>query len=660
MCGIAGIFSLNSTVSPEWIKSMTDIIRHRGPDDSGFLGVHTKANKVFELIDNDSKVKGQHLSEFSNPVNLMFGHRRLAIIDVSLSGHQPMSNKGKSIWVVYNGEIYNYIELKEELKLKGYTFETNTDTEVLLASYEEWGEKCVHKFNGMWAFAIYDTKVHSLFIARDRFGVKPLYYWVASAGTFCFGSEIKQFTAFPGWKPRINPQRTYDFLSWGLTDHSDETLFSGVYQLRPGHLMCLDVQDYKADADGRLPARKWYDLQPGKFSGNFDEAAAEFKELLTDSVRLRLRADVSVGSCLSGGLDSSSIVCLMNQFLHEKEAASLQKTFSACSNVKRFDESEWINEVIRETEVDAHYVCPPLDKLFAELPAITWHQDEPFASTSIYAQWNVFRLAAQNGVKVMLDGQGADEQLAGYHGYFGPRFAGLLRSGRLIQLWNEIQDTKRLHGYSEFRALMYMANVLLPNVIKQPLRAMNGKTHAAPAWLNMSILGATARDPLADLGNYTDSIQAMSKAQLTATNLQMLLHWEDRDSMAHSIESRVPYLDYRLVEFVLGLPDDFKLANGITKRVQRAGMSGVLPDRIRDRIDKLGFVTPEEVWVREQATDVFRGKLRQAVDTCQGILGDASLTVLDDMISGKKTFSSLPWRLISFGEWMKTFSVSRI
>lgn len=670
MCGIAVFFS--TTPQPaNIVRRMTDLIRHRGPDDEGFVlfqelsamprvcgGQDTPDDAYQAAVAYAPKEKLSSLGDY--PVTLALGHRRLSIVDLSPLGHQPMSSSDGRYWIVFNGEVYNHIELRAELEKVGYRFVSHSDTEVIIAAYREWGEECLSRFNGMFAFLIYDREQRRLFIARDRFGVKPLYYWAAPDGAFCFGSEIKQFAAYPGWGPRINSQRAYDFLAWGLTDHTDETLFDSVYQLRPGHALCIDLENCKASPGGRLRARRWYDLQPAKFSGNFDEAADQFKRHLTDSVRLRLRADVPVGSCLSGGLDSSSIVCIINQLLHEQDAAALQKTFSACADVKRFDESEWINEVVRETAVDAHYVYPPLDKLFVELPAITWHQDEPFGSTSIYAQWCVFRLAGQSGVKVMLDGQGADEQLAGYHGFFAPRFAGLLRSGRLVQLWKEVQDTKRLHGYSELRALMYMANVLLPYAIKQPLRAMIGKTHAAPAWLNMDILGAVAHDPLADLGNYADSVQGMSKAQLTATSLQMLLHWEDRDSMAYSIEARVPFLDYRLVEFVLGLPDDFKLANGITKRIQRAGMSGVLPDRIRDRTDKLGFVTPEEVWVREQIPDVFRIQLREAVDVSQGILEDNSLTMLEDMISGKKAFNSLPWRLISFGQWMKTFAVSRL
>jgi asparagine synthase (glutamine-hydrolysing) len=506
---------------------------------------------------------------------------------------------------------------------------------------------------------IYDRQRDEAFLARDRFGIKPLYYWVAPDGSFCFGSEIKQFTAYPGWRATINPQRAYDFLVWGITDHTDETLFSRVYQLRPGHSMVIRRKQPNADADGRVPTTQWYELRAETFHGSFADATAEFKQRFTDAVRLHLRADVPVGTCLSGGLDSSSIVCVMNQLLSKQGAGQLQKSFSACANYKRFDEREWIEEVVRATAVEAHFVYPAAERLFEESPKITWHQDEPFGSTSIYAQWNVFRLAAENSVKVMLDGQGADEMLGGYHYFFGPRFAGLLRSCRWLTLWKEILQTRRMHGYSGMYMAMQIGNVLFPDAIRQPLRAISGRTHAKPPWLRNATLGAEPKDPLIRAGASMNSVQAMSVAQLTATNVQMLLHWEDRDSMAHSVESRVPFLDFRLVEFVLGLPDDFKLSGGVTKRVLRAGMSNILPDRIRDRVDKLGFVTPEEVWLRECVSDQFRRKMKHAVEVSGGILGGECADLLEDMISGKKRFSFLAWRLIGFGEWMEMFSVQR-
>jgi len=666
MCGISGLLS-PSVIAVSNLVAMNTLIRHRGPDDEGYVLFSEDGATCLAGSDTAQGVMdaaipwspNRHIdADITDQANLAFGHRRLSIVDISPFGHQPMSYADGRYWITYNGEVYNHLELRAELEAAGYGFISHSDTEVILAAYDYWGEECLSRFNGMWAFALYDTKERSLFFARDRFGVKPLYYWVAPDGVLCFGSEIKQFTAYPDWKAYVNGQRAYDFLVWGLTDHTDETLFEGVYQLRPGCSATIDVQAWQGQiAGGRLPVRQWYTLTAQPYTGDFADAAEQFKDKFTESVKLRLRADVAVGSCLSGGLDSSSIVCVANQLLREQDAHLLQRTFSACAEIERFDERVWIDEVVRNTGVDAHYVYPSLEKLFDESTSITWHQDEPYGSTSIYAQWNVFRLAAENDVKVMLDGQGADEQLAGYHGYFAARFADLVLKGQWLTLWQEMQMTKSRHGYSMFRLMASMAHVLLPKGVKDVLRRATGRNHSSPTWLNMQALGAVQADPFAKYGGDTNTIQAMSMAQLTATNMQMLLHWEDRNSMAHSIESRVPFLDYRLVEFVLGLPDEYKLSCGITKRVQRAGMSGILPDMIRDRMDKLGFVTPEEVWVKQQAPDIFRAKLDGAIKGSHGILKPRACKMLEAMIDGQQDFNFGVWRMISFGEWLGQFSV---
>lgn len=674
MCGITGFFS--TVPHPASIVGrMTDLIRHRGPDDEGFVLFQTLSSMPLVCGGQDTPDDSRQtntayapteiLSSLGDyPVTLALGHRRLSIVDLSPLGHQPMSSADGRYWIVFNGEVYNHIELRAELEKSGCQFVSHSDTEVIIAAYQKWGSGCLSRFNGMFAFLIYDCVQHKLFAARDRFGVKPLYYRVTENGV-SFASEIKQFTVLPQWHARMNGQRVYDFLNWGITDHTDETMFSGVFQLRGGQSLELDLQ---AIVEGRvlyaagdkLPAHCWYQLEPRPFYGTMQEAAEQFRDKLYDAVKLRLRADVPVGSCLSGGLDSSAIVCIVNQLLREQGAHGLQKTFSACSDVARFDERKWIDIVVDATDVDAHYTYPALGGLFDEAPVITWHQDEPFGSTSIYAQWNVFRLAAEQQVKVMLDGQGADEQLAGYHGYFGPYLAQLFKSLRWGALLKEAAAMRRLHGYSYIKSAAYIANYTLPEIIKDKLRQIVGRTDAQPSWLNCRQLGCVAVNPFqaAEAGG-GETVLGLSIAQLTANNLQMLLHWEDRDSMGHSIESRVPYLDYRLVEFVLGLPDEYKLSGGVTKRVLRQGMSGVLPDEIRDRMDKLGFVTPEETWLRETAPDLFREKLNEAIAASGGILRKAEVNkMLEDIIEGRLRFSFLPWRLISFGEWVKQFSVT--
>lgn len=668
MCGITGLLT-STSIAPAHLVSMNDAVRHRGPDDEGYVlfsgdgfrclaGADTPMESMVATIPWVPCGRIEGVSPVTT--HLALAHRRLSIVDLSPLGHQPMCDPTGRYWITYNGEIYNHLELRKQLEVLGHRFLSHSDTEVILAAYSEWGEKCLHHFNGMWAFALYDRERDVLFMARDRFGVKPLYYWVTPDKQLAFASEIKQFVDLPGWRAQINGQRAYDFLAWGSIDHTDETLFSKVYQLRPGHSASIKVRDWPNGqlADGRLPTTAWYQLTARDFAGSFEEAAAEFRRLLTDSVALRLRAEVPVGSCLSGGLDSSSIVCLMNEILRQQDAQSLQKTFSACSDVARFDERTWIDDVVRKTGVEAHFVYPSLDRLFEESAQITWHQDEPFGSTSIFAQWHVFQLAAENGVKVMLDGQGADEHLAGYHNFFSPRLTTLFRSLRWLSLLREVSAMQRLHGYSPMTAAKYLANGLLPNSVRDLIRRSQGMTHSAPEWLDTEVLSCRPVNPFSLFDEMkTASVQGCSRIQLTSATLQMLLHWEDRNSMAHSIESRVPFLDYRLVEFVLGLPDEYKIANGVTKKVLRAGMSGALPDSVRNRMDKIGFVTAEEVWIRERAPEEFRNRLDAAINVAGGVLRPSARKVLEQMISGSRPFDFLVWRMINFGEWIQKFDV---
>jgi asparagine synthase (glutamine-hydrolysing) len=349
----------------------------------------------------------------------------------------------------------------------------------------------------------------------------------------------------------------------------------------------------------------------------------------------------------------------MSDILLNEAAERLEQyTFSACSLDKRFDESIYINEVVRHTECNAHYTYPDFSGLTDQLDLMTWHQDEPFGSTSIYAQWSVCKLAAEKGIKVLLDGQGADEQLAGYRGYFGARFVNLFIRMKWWQLAKEIRAMSRTQGKGLNWAIKYIADALLPSWLRYALRKMIGRETIAPEWLNMGRLKATPIDPVRESGKAFHSIKELSFRQLTSNNLQMLLHWEDRNSMAHSIEARVPFLDRRLVEFNLGLPDEYKLSDGVTKRVLRSGLSEILPMMISTRMSKLGFATPEEVWVRQLAPEYFRQAVKDAIETTGGILNPEALKIAEDVISGKRPFDFLVWRLISYAHWMKCFNVS--
>lgn len=665
MCGISALIGANG-ISTELLGTFSETVRHRGPDGEGMV-FFCGPDLVPAARGSKDTPRAAYESELPyrpsvGPIpfcpTVALAHRRLSILDLSPAGHQPMCCMAGKNWITFNGEIYNYLELREELRSLGHAFSTGTDTEVILAGYAEWGAACLERFQGMFAFVIIDLSKRRLFAARDRFGIKPAYYHVSNAGVLAFASEIKQFTVLPGWSARLNPQRAYDFLAWNTHDHSAETLFAGVFQLRGGELVDLPLDEAMALScrpGSRLPVQSWYRPAPdGRLPDSAEQALLEHMQ---DSVALHLRSDVPVGSCLSGGLDSSTIVCLVNRSLRASVAPAQQRTFSATCDVPALDERRYMQSVVELTGVDAHYVEPTVGGLFTELDRLTWHQDEPFGSTSIYAQWNVFRAASGAGVRVMLDGQGADELLAGYHTYFGALFAKLFRRGHVTTLLRECAAAQRMHGRNWLWSLQQCANFTLPEMLRQPLRRHAGRTSANPRWLNLARLGADPVDPhLATGASKAWSIRELSSAQLTSTSVPALLHYEDRDSMAHSIEARVPFLHHPLAEFCLGLRDEDKIGGGITKRVLRKSMSGILPDLVRDRSDKLGFVTPEAQWMRSNP-EPFLEAMADAVAVSSGILNSNARALIQNFVRGASKFDHAAWRAISFGRWIRVFSI---
>jgi asparagine synthase (glutamine-hydrolysing) len=568
-----------------------------------------------------------------------------------------MSDKTGRYWISYNGEIYNYVELRNELRVKGYNFSTASDTEVILAAYQEWGPDCLSRFNGMWALAIYDTHSKNLFLARDRFGVKPLYCW-RNGERLAFASEIKAFTALTDWCARVDRDRLLDFLVWNVLDHGNSTMFEGVQQLLPGHYVKLELASVLAG--GSVPKwqpYRWYALPKNTPSISSTEAADGLRELLTDAVRLRLRSDVPVGACLSGGLDSSAIVCLMGEQLGpvEHRGAALH-TFTARSHDAEFDEFRFAQVVNNRAESISHTVVPEPLGLFQDIEALTWHQDEPFGGTSIFAQWCVFRLARSAGVTVMLDGQGADETLGGYRGFFGAHLAGLIRDGKIATWCREVRALKREIGFSLQRSVGYTSAYLTPSLLGL-LGRFDGRAYADRDWIAPGAQSSFASDPHRLAGGRPISVREMSVAQITATNLPMLLHWEDRNSMAHSIEARVPFLDYRVVEHCLAIDNSDKVGNGISKRVLRSAMRDSVPNIVLDRRDKMGFVTAETHWLRRDEPERFRGVLDEAVQLMPGFLSPKLLNRFDEVLAGRRPFDHRYWRAFSAATWIKAFGV---
>lgn len=665
MCGIFGI--IGQGMAAEEALKASALIRHRGPDDEGFLIASPTGLARFGgpdtpddvLVDRGPSAPNERLSNdrrFDDSF-LILGHRRLSIVDLSPAGHQPMAYADR-YWMVYNGEIYNYREIRAELEQLGKKFFSDSDSEVLLAAYAHWGAACLPRFNGMWAFAIYDQQAQTLFLARDRFGVKPLYLW-RGASALRFASEIKAFIAAPEWRARARMERVLDFLIWNVTDQDETTFFADVVQLPAGHYCELDLSPLATGGDiaglaGVRPVR-WYEPSPGPALTG-DAASTQVRQLLEDSVRLRLRADVVVGSCLSGGLDSSAIVCVMSRELQAKDPSAAVKTITARSLDNAFDEGGYAHAVVAATRAIPTEVTPQPDGLFAELDQLVWHQDEPFVSTSIYAQWSVFKAAAKQGLTVMLDGQGADEVFGGYRGFFGAALAGHVRRGALASWIADVKALKQVAGFSPIRSVGYTLAYLFPGAARL-IGKLDNRAYSDTSWIVQSHHAAFGDDPAQRYGARATSVAGMSLAQIKATNLPMLLHWEDRNSMAHSIEARVPFLDYRVVEAGLGLPDAEKVHRGVSKSVVRRAMTGIVPSLVLDRRDKMGFLTAEPLWVKRDRAPQFRAEIVSAIQTLPTVLAPKLLEQFDEVVAGKRPFDFRYWRAIVLARWAKQFEV---
>ena len=650
MCGITGIYSLKGNISPEFIKRMTDLLRHRGPDDEGFLAVNSESGEVFPLIGNDSKVQGQRIEDFNKPVDLFLGHRRLAIIDLSSAGHQPMCNEDGSLWIIHNGEIYNYLEIGKQLERLGHRLKSQTDTEVVLHAYEEWGTGCLTRFNGMWAFALVDLTKKLIFCSRDRAGVKPFYY-VYDNRQFCFASEIKALLELEGFTAEPNDQIIADYLFSGLIDHTQETFFKNIYQLRPG--------EYLLFRDNKLIVQPYWDIEGKEISfARHDDYSERFYELLEDAIRLRLRSDVPIGTCLSGGLDSSSIVFLANKLVCDGQnidshmVGERQKTFSSCFEDPAYDERKYIELVIQQTGAEKNYVFSRGENLLKDLSKLIWHQEEPFGSSSIYAQWNVMRRAKERGVTVLLDGQGGDELLAGYLPSFYPLLGQMVKQMALRRLIREFDAFRKCHRGMPNQFVLGIAAAIVPGWVKPFLqRYLNGRMGWADEGLRKRYSRYFPRPEKfkEDLNNYLYHI-------FRSMILPGLLHYEDRNSMAFSLETRLPFLDYRLVEYIFSLPAGQKLKDGVTKVILRDAMKGKLPDEIRNRMDKMGFGTPEDIW--------FRTVLREGVSEIIGSKSFAERGYFDvrkvrqafeNHCSGEVNIRSLIWRWVNLELWLRMF-----
>lgn len=622
MCGIAGGWwsqpSQAQTQLPEALQAM----RRRGPDDQGF-----------ELYPSNSGV-------------LALGQVRLSIIDLSSAGHQPMHSRDGRWAIVFNGEIYNYRELRHELQALGHIFITETDTEVLLVAWAQWGMLCLPRLAGMFAFAVLDKRNAVLTCVRDAFGIKPFFYSEGSQ-SFRFSSELPALLQILGKTPELNWQRVYDYLVHGDYDTSHRTTLAGICQLSPGHLLSVNLDNGKPSTQKRWWEPKIIERSEWKFN----DAVQGVREQFLQNICLHLRSDVPLGAALSGGVDSSAVVCAMR---HVEPDLPIN-TFSFIASGSDVNEERWVDLVNARVGAIPHKIHVTADELASDLDDMIKSQGEPFGSTSIYAQYRVFKLAKEHGMTVTLDGQGADEMLAGYNGYPGQRLLSLIDTGRVVEAWSFLNEWSKWPGRTRMHGLKTLAGQFTKgSKLYEYLRRMN-QDDLTPEWLNAEFLrenGVSLSYPMNLVGPVQKGRRVVSElaASLSGQGLNALLRHGDRNSMRFSIESRVPFLTTDFADLLLSMPEDYLISpKGETKHIFRAAMRGIVPDEILDRRDKIGFATPEQDWLKKLAP-----KARQWLQESEPLPWlnkQAMIAEFDAIIGGKKPFSWQAWRFINFTRW---------
>jgi asparagine synthase (glutamine-hydrolysing) len=605
MCGIAGEIRFDQRIpSSDVTKRMCDAQIHRGPDDDGYYT--------------------------NGPVSL--GIRRLAIIDLS-KGLYPLTNEDETIHLVFNGEIYDFGEVREELQKQGHHFRSNTDAEVVVHAYESWYTDCLKVLNGMFAFALWDERKQAILIARDNFGIKPLYYH-RQKNFLAFASEIKALLTHPEISAAPNERVIDCYLREALVNATEETFFKGILSLLPAHFLLI-----KPDGSIRHESY-WSPTISRSLDGKTtDQEVEKTKRLFCDAVRRQLVSDVPVGTCLSGGIDSSSIVCAIKKVspLGTTSTGEHVKTFTASFPGSPIDETDFARTVCNVTEAEFNQVMPTPNEFWLDLPTLVRCQEEPFISTSIYAQWCVMKRAKERGITVLLDGQGGDELLCGYVPYYIHYLATLKRErkyGKLI-----------LEGFLSIDLTWRFILAYVSEMLRE-------KRHST-----LSILPIEQRDneqlgrkpsPRADLS-------AILESHIASASLPALLRYEDKNSMWHSIEARVPFLDRPFFEYAAALPLDRKLRNGWTKQIFRKAMRGILPERIRVRRSKIGFETPEGQWIRHDLRERLRTFFSEKELRANRFYNaDAMRTLLNTPILSDYEVS-LIWRILNLELWYREF-----
>ncbi len=573
MCGIAGIISKDSSqISTQSIKKMTDIIAHRGPDGEG---------------------------QWISPNGLVgLGHRRLSIIDLRPEADQPMHYLTRYS-IVFNGEIYNYIELKEILIKQGYHFKTQSDTEVLMALYDRDKENCLQLLDGMFSFVLYDAQENTAFCARDRFGEKPFFYSYEKGKHFYFGSEMKCLWA-GGIAKEVDNRFLFNYLSFGYIENPQnlsETFYRNCTRLEHSHYIKISLNTLE------INIQKYYDIdwKHIDYSINLAQAKETFHELFYTSVKRRLRSDVAVGSSLSGGLDSSLVVCVIDEL--KKGTTQKQNTFSAVFPGYRKDERKFMDYVIGRTHVEPHFVTPNDEGLIKDIDKLSWHQEEPYGSASIYAQYCVMRSAKENKVTVLLDGQGADEILAGYHAYYTPYFNELKKSDKSVYLaqrdaYLKLHASNKINGITK-KTIGDRVRDISPGLVKPVKTFKNALQQIKSPVFNKDFYHQYKGEIFETPGNNFNTLNEALYSSTMKNGIQQLLRYADRNSMAHSTEVRLPFLFHEMIDFLFTLPATLKINEGWTKWIMRETFD-ILPKEIGWRIDKIGYEPPQKSWMENK------------------------------------------------------------
>lgn len=632
MCGIAGILlPEGKPIDPSWLSSLDAALRHRGPDDHGFL--RWNGEESLALPSRDETLAGGG--------RLAFVHRRLSILDLSSAGWQPMVSNDRRHAIVFNGEVYNYRELRRELEQFGHVFISNSDTEVVLAAWSQWGRDAFPRFIGMFALAILDLRQGVMILARDPFGIKPL-YWTKWKNGIAFASEIAPLLTLPGVDRRVSEVSAYEYLAYGYVDRGTQTMLSGVERIPAGSYYQFSL----ISADLETTSQFWNPL-----SETADICAADATEQVRaafiESVALHLRSDVPVGIALSGGIDSTSVLGAVNHL----GASGNVKAFSFISDDPAQSEEKWIDYAADYYGVEVHKICPEPGDLAEDLGRLIRSQGEPFATTGMFAQAQVFRCVQNLGIKVTLDGQGADEMLAGYPTYAVARAADLIAECHPMRALRTASSGRmKVLAYAAVMAAWPQAEVILRE------HRVNGRREA---WLSQDWFhkrgGSIVSPP--SLPRRRDRLHDRLEQTFYDLSLPALLRYADRNSMAYSVESRVPFLTPGLVKLIFSLPSQLLLGpDGLTKSIFRQAMQGLVPEAILARRDKIGFAVPESLWLRG-APDWLRAATERALENLPMLNRKAVNGELARLLDGKKISDGRLWRCICMSVWLDEFSL---